>query len=241
MRLDITFQNEHVLSESNKVNSQTDNVFETAHELKADNQTLKNENIQLREELYELNSKFDSLDSSMRRKSLKYFGIPGNLSETAKETERKTREFLRNSPNDDQSDYVIFYEVRRLKSSDPNKSTVLVIFNRQLECIDIMNLAKEKLCNNPNNYVQNDYSERVRKHGKLLGERMIAERRQGNYSTIRFDKLIINDRIYKYDDDRQTIVCIGKRQFSRRQPPNDPTDVDENSATTDFSLSHPAY
>ena len=186
-RLDITSQNEHVLSEINKVNSKIDNVFETIHELKADNQALKNENIQLREELYELNSKFDRLDSSMRRKSLKFFGIPGNLNETATETERKTREFVRTCLNYDQSDHVYFDEVRRLKSSDPNKPTVLATFNRQRECTDIMNLAKEKLRNNPNHYVQNDYSERVRKHRKLLGERMIAERRQGNYSTIRFD------------------------------------------------------
>ena len=113
--------------------------------------------------------------------------------------------------------------------SDPNKPTVLATFNRQHKCTDIMNLAKEKLRNNPNHYVQNDYSERVRKHRKLLGERMIAERRQGNYSTIRFDKLFINDCIYKYDDSQPTIVCVGKRQFSRRPVPNDPIDACENS------------
>ena len=129
--------------------------------------------------------------------------------------------------------------MKRLKSSDPNKPTVLATFNRQRGCTDIMNLAKEKLRNNPNHYVQNDYSERVLKHRKLLGERMIAERRQGNYSTIRFDKLFINDRIYKYDDSQQTIVYIGKRQFSRRPVPNDPIDARENSATGDFRLSQP--
>ena len=47
---------------------------------------------------------------------------------------------------------------------------------------------------------------------------MMHERGQGNYSSVRHDKLIINDRVYKYNDSTQSIVYIGKRksQASRR-------------------------
>ena len=41
---------------------------------------------------------------------------------------------------------------------------------------------------------------------ELLGERLIGERRQGNYSTVRFDKLFINDRIYKYYDSQKELL-----------------------------------
>ncbi|KAH3776445.1 hypothetical protein DPMN_177870 [Dreissena polymorpha] len=41
---------------------------------------------------------------------------------------------------------------------------------------------------------------------------MIEERRKGNYSSIRYDKLIINNCMYKYDEFTQQIVNIGQRR-----------------------------
>jgi hypothetical protein len=45
----------------------------------------------------------------------------------------------------------------------------------------------------------------------MLGERMIEERKRGHYASVRFDKLFINDSIYKFDDQTDQIVYIGKR------------------------------
>jgi hypothetical protein len=45
---------------------------------------------------------------------------------------------------------------------------------------------------------------------------MLTERRNGNYAVIRYDKLIVNDSVYKYDDTTQSIVSIGARRRNTR-------------------------
>ena len=43
-----------------------------------------------------------------------------------------------------------------------------------------------------------------------MGERMLTEREKGHYSAVRYDKLFVEDKIYKVDDDTQDIVCVGR-------------------------------
>jgi hypothetical protein len=45
---------------------------------------------------------------------------------------------------------------------------------------------------------------------------MLTERRNGNYAVIRYDKLIVKDFVYKYDDTIQSIVSIGARWRNTR-------------------------
>ena len=44
---------------------------------------------------------------------------------------------------------------------------------------------------------------------------MMRERNNGHYASIRYDKLFVNDSIYKYDDQTDQIVYIGKRTGPR--------------------------
>ena len=41
---------------------------------------------------------------------------------------------------------------------------------------------------------------------------MTEARQKGLYASIRYDKLIIEDQIYKYDKATETVVCMGTRQ-----------------------------
>ena len=119
---------------------------------------------------------------------------------------------------------LVFFQIDRLyriKSTNAKKPTLLVTFVRQTDCTSIMNQAKELLQKDSGCYVQYDYSDKVRQHRKHLGERMIAERKQENYSAVLFDKPFINEFIYKYDDMKQTIVCIGKRHITNNLPARD--------------------
>ncbi|KAH3891692.1 hypothetical protein DPMN_015797 [Dreissena polymorpha] len=64
---------------------------------------------------------------------------------------------------------------------------------------------------NPKYSVQQDYTDRVKRHKRILGERMVRERNNGRYASIRYDKLFVNDTIYRYDDNTDQIVYVGKR------------------------------
>ncbi|KAH3822731.1 hypothetical protein DPMN_124521 [Dreissena polymorpha] len=76
---------------------------------------------------------------------------------------------------------------------------------------------------------------------------MMSERSKGNYAVIRYDKLIINDTVYKYSDSKQSIITVGKqrsgfrpRAFPRDLPNDEPTNninseqgLDTNHVTDD--------
>ena len=65
-----------------------------------------------------------------------------------------------------------------------------------------------------------DYTDCVVRHRRELGHRMLEERQQNKYAAISYDKLTVNDQVYKYDDVNSSIVCIGKRQVTRQPRDN---------------------
>lgn len=114
----------------------------------------------------------------MKRKNLRIQGISGLIRETHSVTQQKAREFLEHDLKFDNASTIPFDDVRRIKSSKP---TILLTFSNSGDCNSIMQLAKNNLQRDSNVYVQYDYTDRVRRHRKILGERMISERQQGNY------------------------------------------------------------
>ncbi|KAH3803108.1 hypothetical protein DPMN_156808 [Dreissena polymorpha] len=68
---------------------------------------------------------------------------------------------------------------------------------------------------------------------KILGDRMLIERQQGNYSSVRHDKLIIKDGNYKYSDNTQYIVYIGRRHSYGSIRPLNSADQNENHRIVD--------
>ena len=93
----------------------------------------------------------------------------------------------------EEADTIEIDRAHRLKSKDENKCTIIARFVRFKDCQFILNTAGEKLKSNSNFAVQQDFSDRVRKHRKILGQRMISERSNGHYAAIRYDKLIVNN------------------------------------------------
>ncbi|KAH3875773.1 hypothetical protein DPMN_039050 [Dreissena polymorpha] len=76
----------------------------------------------------------------------------------------------------------------------------MVRFTRFKDCELILGRANRQLQHNRSHSVQQDFSDKVRKHRQILGERMVQERRNDNYAVILYDKLIVNDQVYKYND-----------------------------------------
>ncbi|KAH3700690.1 hypothetical protein DPMN_075667 [Dreissena polymorpha] len=148
-------------------------------------------------------------------------GIPGHVHESRFATEQKASQFLEKDLKFDQASTIKIDNAGRVKSSNPTKPTILLTLSISGDISIIMQKAKENLQGNSGVYVQYDYADRVRRHRKILGERMLIERQQGNYSSVRHDKLIINDGIYRYCDNTQSIVYIDRRQsYSNRQLTN---------------------
>ena len=53
--------------------------------------------------------------------------------------------------------------------------------------------------------VQQDYTDRVKRHRRELGKQMIEARKNGQNAVIKYDKLVIDDTKYYYDDESNEI------------------------------------
>ena len=84
----------------------------------------------------------------------------------------------------------------------------------------IIDRAKTQIPRDSNISVKPDFKDRFVRHRRELGHRMLEERQQNKYAAISYDKLTVNDQVYKYDDVNSSIVCIGKRQVTRQPRDN---------------------
>ena len=57
--------------------------------------------------------------------------------------------------------------------------------------------------------MQEDYTDRVKLHRRELGKRLAEARQNGQYAVMRYDKLIIDNDMYKYDERNEQIVLFG--------------------------------
>ena len=217
MKIDIGNQNERLINNIEGINSKIDQLFTSVNDLKYDNERLRQDNEQLREEMHFMKQKLDQIENQSRRNNLRFNGIHGNLDEKWDISEAKIRSFLKETLNlGEQADAFEIERAHRIKSRHQHKCTKLVKCVKYKDCEQILNRANTLLQKNRAFSVQQDYSYGIRQQRKHLGERMMAERSQGNYSVIRYDKLIINDTVYKYSDTTQSIVTVGKRRSGFR-------------------------
>jgi len=106
---------------------------------------------------------------------------------------------------------------RRGKSKNASSCTIIARIVRFKDCQIILDQANSILRSDRNSQfsAKQDFSDRIKHHRKILGERMMRERNNGHYASIRYDKLFVNDSIYKYDDQTDQIQCVG---VSRSRP-----------------------
>lgn len=103
---------------------------------------------------------------------------------------------------------VYIKRAHRIKSTDRNKCTVIVKFNRFKDREAVLKKASEKLDDEAPYSVRSDFTQRVKKHRRKLGKEMIAAKARGQQARIKFNKLEIEGDLYRYDDATEKIVLI---------------------------------
>lgn len=216
MKSDLDSQNAKVTRDISQVNTKIDAISDSITCLRAENEKLKSENQALRLEMAGLRGQFDKLEGYSRRNNLRINGIPGCINEKWSDSENTVRNFIKNDLNLPDKENVEIERAHRVKSRDPARCTIVVKLNKFKDRECIIERAKTQLSRDSNISVKPDYTDRVVRHRRELGRRMLDERQKNNYATISYDKLIVNDQIYKYDDITSSIVCIGRRQYTRQ-------------------------
>ena len=230
MRADIDAQNQRVNRDLSQVNLKVDSISDSILSLRAENEQLRTENRAIRSQMEAMKVQLDNLEGHSRRNNLRINGIAGSINENWSDSEAKVREFIKNDLDLPAMETVQIERAHRIKSKDPKKCTILVKFNSYKDRECILNRSKSVLGKDSDVYVKPDYTERVARHRRILGSRMLRERENGNYATIRHDKLIVDDQIFRYDDLLNDTVCIGKRR-RRINPRGQPHGVVNNNTT----------
>ena len=216
MKSDMNKQHCYVSDRLENVTCKIDNMATVVNELKSENIALKQETMYLKTEVEMLRGKIDVLESHSRRNNLRFHGIEGSFNESWDVTENKIRQFMKSKLNMTGADNIEIERAHRIKSNNPDKCAIIVKFAKYKDCVEILKQSKQYVSANSDYSVKQDYTDRVKRHRRLLGEIMLTKRNDGHYSVIQYDKLVIDDQIYRYDD-TQGLVCLGRRHRPRTQ------------------------
>jgi len=158
-------------------------------------------------------SKTEDCEAQLKRNNLKFQGIQGKIDEPWHITEGKVREFIKTELNLPELENVDIERAHRMKSRDEN-TCIIVKFTKYKDRDQILSRARRNL-GNTRYSVHKDFIERVKVHRRELGKRLVQERERGNYAAMSYDKLIIENTVYGYDEMNENVFEIGR---ARGQP-----------------------
>ena len=163
-------------------------------DLRKENDSLKQENVDLRSCLQEMDVKIDDLECRSRRNNLLFYGLSRFENESHQDLEQTVQEFL--TDRLELSESVSFDRVHRV--SDRPNSPVIVRCCSYKDKITIMK-AKGKL-RGSKVFISEDFSLRVRSIRKVLAPHLKTAKQAGKRATMVFDHLIIDGKKFVLDD-----------------------------------------
>ena len=194
-------------SDMNTLNNKIDGIEQNVNELRSENERLSVENRKLRTELDKISVKLDSLEAHSRRNNLRFYGLRGNGKETWAESEQRVRDFIVGTMNMEDYEQVEIERAHRLGSIHSPSRPIIVKFSRYKDKESILLKARELFNADSEFSVKEDFTERIQKHRRELGKRLMEERAKGKSARLKYDKLIIGRQVYRYDERTNKIIC----------------------------------
>ena len=204
-------------SDLSNINSKIDDINNTVSTLKHENEILRQENDYIKNELSSLSIKLDRIEGHSRRNNLRFNGIEGHVHERWDVCEQKVRNFISDTLGLTDLCNVEIERAHRVGSTRSDKCTIIAKFNKYKDRNTILQTAREKLDSRSQYSVREDFTERVQMHRRELSKSLVEARNQGKYAALRFDKLIIDGKTYKYNDNDSKIECVGSSRFHGNQ------------------------
>lgn len=192
------------------INTKIDVINTSINELKSENEELKKDNQDLRVEIETLKSNFDRSEAQSRRNNLRFKGVKGPANEDWGVTEGKVRTFIKQDLGLPELESVEIERAHRVGANGRDDCPIIVKFLKYKDREQILRKSRETLNKTSPQSVHEDFTTRVLHHRRELGVRMMEARREGKYASVSYDKLIIEDDVYKYDERSEKPVLIGR-------------------------------
>ncbi len=101
---------------------------------------------------------------------------------------------------------------------------IIVKFNSFKDRATVRRAAFDKLDSQSRQKVSEDFTQRVRETRKTLCSFLVRARNNGHTASMKFDKLVIDGNVYKYDPQTHKPVCIASNTPRRRTNDNQTND-----------------
>ncbi|KAK7497235.1 hypothetical protein BaRGS_00011529 [Batillaria attramentaria] len=184
--------------------SDMNDLKEEVLNLKARNEELLQENLDLRDRLHEMDSKIDDLENRSRRNNLLFYGISRPENETNEECEKAVQDFLTDKLELEEP--VSFDRVHRLGGRADSPIIARCTFFKEKMTI----LGAKKKLQGSKLSVGEDFSPRVRSIRKALSPFLKEAKQAQKRAVMVFDHLLIDGRKYVLNDNRTGIREAGR-------------------------------
>ena len=98
--------------------------------------------------------------------------------------------------------------------NDKNACHIVVKFSKYKDRTKILKKAKECLSRDSGYSVPENFSDRVKFKRRML-QKLVEATENGQQATISFDKLVVDNNIFVYDDYLRTIIQVGVSKSRR--------------------------
>ena len=219
IRVDINKNMTDIYSKLTTLTTQCDDISKTCRDLQRENSLLSDQNAELQIKVGALEARIDTIEGQSKRNNLIFHGLDGNKFEKWDETEQKVRAFSCDELELPYANTVPIERAHRLKTwRNLSKPPVIVKFSNFKDKSNILQLARAKLRDQRDQdpeyeasfRVSEDYTARVRSIRKSLGAYVVKACNSNKNVALSFDKLIIEDKIYKWDETTQKPKFVSK-------------------------------
>ncbi|MES9884074.1 MAG: cell division protein ZapB [Sedimenticola sp.] len=225
------------------LNSKVDTISDTCEFLKSENESLKQQNEALGTKVKDLANHIDNIEGQSRRNNLIFHGLKGGVNESWDTSEHKVRNFICDELGIAAGETFDLERVHRLRlSGNRNDGPIIAKFTKFKDRETVINSARLTLAGRSQYRVAEDFTPRVRQARRVLGEKLMSARSSGQRASLKFDKLFIDNKIYKYDEVSQKAKCVGETSYRppraqtqtfSQMPTQEPPTASDNDTDTE--------
>lgn len=206
-----------------KLSGQMKMIDNKLEQIRADNAGLREENGRLKAQLMQQGRDIESLDRELRRKNLVIKGVNDKEDEKREETKEETEKILQKiGVNIDMKTEID--EIKRLgRYKEGRQRPILMKLTTGNSKMRVLQKTKE--LKGTNVWIEEDYTKETQEERRRLIPHLKEARRQGLKAQLRYDKLLIEDKIYEAKEleeikstNEQIDTRKNKRTVSERSP-----------------------
>ena len=196
------------------LNTKFSRMDKSMRDLQKENNTLKQENVELKKQIEMLDLKVEHMEAQSRRENLKFFNVPESDRESWTESKNMIRKYLKDDLKFDESKISIERAHRLHSKSKPrplivkfsfykDKDRILQAYREKRKSDRTNETNGERNGDTPKIGVSEDFPQRVNRIRQCLTPFMQDAIKNGRKANLQYDKLVVDGKRFLYDSEKK--------------------------------------